>query len=614
MADLTNTVGTAEGITNGNFFVGKLVGTPSTPNTDTGFELCTAKTITGLGDVSGICPEGPTTGGSYLIAGIAHQAHTQRIRTDLLTVPASDPKSLKVSTYGVQLATNVPQLVIPVPNSTKKTVVIQPIYRLDLGPGNFGGGGLVDMRIVKQDVAAGTGKVYVNWEDSEQGGDYDQDMWGTIEWAINGAGTAITVTTNAISASTANPQGFGYAISGTTRDGPHFHSGIYNFNYTDTTPPAGSVLGCTNCNLSGSGGQVGPTSVTYTLGAASAQTLQDPLWYAAKYGGFVDSNNNGVPDSSSEWDQRKTDGTTGADTIPDNYFLVTNPLGLEHGARQCFQRDSQGRLGHRARGKLDFAADDQRALSGEIQHRRLERTVAGFRLQSRWDAQPDTQVGRGHGADRSKPHDANDHHVEQHRGASRQGVPFRWPANPASPLNNEIGSALVTSLNTNPDTTANDGRGSDRLLYLRGDPSLETGPGAIFRQRPLSKLGDIVDSSPVYVGAPGASTFDPGYAAFRNTNLSRTPMVYVGANDGMLHGFEASPTGTGRKGSPTFRARPSRISPSSRRPTTCTSITWTARRKCRMRSSTPGSMLCRNGEPCSSAGSPEAARACTRST
>ena len=33
---------------------------------------------------------------------------------------------------------------------------------------------------------------------------------------------------------------------------------------------------------------------------------------------------------------------------------------------------------------------------------------------------------------------------------------------------------------------------------------------------------------------------DLGYAAFKSANVSRTPMVYVGANDGMLHAFYAT--------------------------------------------------------------------------
>src|SRR5262249_15252058 len=314
---LTDRVGDTEGITvnaNGTnpFFIGKIVGSAATPSSASDFELCTPKTIPGLGQVAGICPEGPTLAGSFLISGLALQAHTNRIRTNI-TIPSNDTKSLKVTTYGIQLASNVPQLVIPVPGSTTgQKVVIQPIYRLNV-PVNFtiggvnvcpggsnpngcvGGGSLVDLKVIRQtlDPVAGvaTGKVYINWEDSEQGGDYDQDMWGTLEWVLDANANTISVTTAAVSASTANPQGFGYTISGTNKDGPHFHSGILGFNYTDpagiTVSPGtkvGTSGGCANCQVGDAA-----TNAVYSLGTASAGTLQDPLWYAAKYGAFVDS-------------------------------------------------------------------------------------------------------------------------------------------------------------------------------------------------------------------------------------------------------------------------------------------------------------------------------------
>lgn len=97
-----------------------------------------------------------------------------------------------------------------------------------------------------------------------------------------------------------------------------------------------------------------------------------------------------------------------------------------------------------------------------------------------------------------------------------------------------------------------DNCGAERVAYLRGDGTNE-GSGTFtcvsssttinqFRARPTTKLGDIVNSGPIFVGKPNAgySNVDhPGYSAFRTTYKSRTPMVYVGANDGMLHGFNA---------------------------------------------------------------------------
>jgi type IV pilus assembly protein PilY1 len=51
-------------------------------------------------------------------------------------------------------------------------------------------------------------------------------------------------------------------------------------------------------------------------------------------------------------------------------------------------------------------------------------------------------------------------------------------------------------------------------------------------------LGDIVHSQPVYVDQPYYAYGDSGYTAFKST--SRDPRVYVAANDGMLHAFDAA--------------------------------------------------------------------------
>jgi type IV pilus assembly protein PilY1 len=132
------------------------------------------------------------------------------------------------------------------------------------------------------------------------------------------------------------------------------------------------------------------------------------------------------------------------------------------------------------------------------------------------------------------------------RGAA-DGVSFEW-AN----LTSGSSTSQQTLLNTN-NLAVNDGLGSARLSYLRGETTNEgTSPGQ-FRARNSSTvngsvLGDIVNSGPLYVGAPKAGFSDvdhPGYAAFRARYLSRKPVVYVGANDGMLHGFDAQLDGSG---------------------------------------------------------------------
>ena len=76
--------------------------------------------------------------------------------------------------------------------------------------------------------------------------------------------------------------------------------------------------------------------------------------------------------------------------------------------------------------------------------------------------------------------------------------------------------------------------------YLRGDRSNEGTALRNYRVR-SQILGDIVSSSPVVVGVPNApymEATDAGYDAFKTANAGRKKMIYVGANDGMLHAFD----------------------------------------------------------------------------
>jgi type IV pilus assembly protein PilY1 len=128
-------------------------------------------------------------------------------------------------------------------------------------------------------------------------------------------------------------------------------------------------------------------------------------------------------------------------------------------------------------------------------------------------------------------------------GSAPRGVAFRWPANAASPSTSEITSAMVTELNRNPATSAADARGADRLNYLRGSSTHEVVAAGDFRRRAGSKLGDIVNSNPNFVGTPASGFGDAAYLAFRlqhTVTTPRTPIVYAAGNDGMLHGFDAS--------------------------------------------------------------------------
>ncbi|MBB5203312.1 type IV pilus assembly protein PilY1 [Inhella inkyongensis] len=73
--------------------------------------------------------------------------------------------------------------------------------------------------------------------------------------------------------------------------------------------------------------------------------------------------------------------------------------------------------------------------------------------------------------------------------------------------------------------------GANLVEFLRGNVN------PLFRNR-AGILGDIVSSSPVYVGKPPFKYSLPGYSSFVAAKSTRAKVVLVGANDGMLHAFD----------------------------------------------------------------------------
>ncbi len=102
-------------------------------------------------------------------------------------------------------------------------------------------------------------------------------------------------------------------------------------------------------------------------------------------------------------------------------------------------------------------------------------------------------------------------------------------------------TSRVNSAPTADGTGTTLGAGGINLVnYLRGERS-NAGPdtGTYFFAR-THALGDIVDSQAVYVKVPQFNYADDGYEAFRTAQKDRGGAIYVGANDGMLHAFNAT--------------------------------------------------------------------------
>jgi type IV pilus assembly protein PilY1 len=117
---------------------------------------------------------------------------------------------------------------------------------------------------------------------------------------------------------------------------------------------------------------------------------------------------------------------------------------------------------------------------------------------------------------------------------------------------NELGSDLKKLLLEDSAT-----KQAELINYLRGDRSKEAQKGGPFRERPTNRLlGDIANSSPVFVGNDdfgfaNAGGLDPlernAYRKRKSLNSDRKEAIYVGANDGMLHAFDADPEGKGEE-------------------------------------------------------------------
>ena len=99
---------------------------------------------------------------------------------------------------------------------------------------------------------------------------------------------------------------------------------------------------------------------------------------------------------------------------------------------------------------------------------------------------------------------------------------------------------LSTEQKTAVKSGASDAVGLDRINHIRGDRSKEQAQtGGTLRTR-ASRLGDVVNSVPWSVGKPNMGYASTDYQSFRNANTTRMQMVYVGSNNGLMHGFSAA--------------------------------------------------------------------------
>lgn len=296
----TNTIASEEGLS-GQYLIGE---TPTDAN-----GVCDSKSVSNsnFGSVKGECLSAPSAEAGYQIAGLALHAKTNDLRVDR-------DLDQHVDTHTIAYGTAIPVFSIDIAGSVvefsprcQKTVSAQ-VY-----PCQF-----IDAQI-QTSFTASSGSVQIVWDAASYGDDYEMDAVQQIDYCV-GSACGGGVGSNQIQFSQdlerkteAVDMQFGYAISGVSGDGTYM-------NYSaDAAENPGQL----------SDAPLAVTDAALTINAnASPDILETPLWYAAKYGGFEDSDGSNTPNLVSEWDAYTSDGSLGADGIPDQHFPIVNPSEL----------------------------------------------------------------------------------------------------------------------------------------------------------------------------------------------------------------------------------------------------------------------------------------------
>lgn len=347
--------------------------------------------------------------------------------------------------------------------------------------------------------------------------------------------------------------------TGAGNDGTYFPAGIaYWANTNDIRAYKSSTPNAT------------PTTVTtISFDVAEPVTVAVPdrqLYLMGKYGGFSNTINAADPTqinpfyltaatnggqpvrSNAKWEDSPGSG------YPANYLLANDPLKLVTGLRNAFAKISSttGTLsgGSVISANLTYASTgafvatfNSKRWSGTVQRNTLQSIngVLSVSAAPVWDAGALLTTRCGTVASASTTCSDTDTSVNarnivttvQTVAGTRVATNFTYANVSASTDVN-----YLAMLNTDPATSIVDAQGSARLNYLRGYRGGEA-IAPYFRGRD-SPLGDIVNSAPIFVGTPSTSITDTDYQTFFANNVARTPAVYVGANDGMLHAFDAN--------------------------------------------------------------------------
>jgi len=298
------------------------------------------------------------------------------------------------------------------------------------------------------------------------------------------------------------------------------------------------------------------TVSTYWLDVLEYQTYvaKNQYWLATKYGGFTVPSGysyatNTTAPATNTW-HTSTDyvGTNGASTNlrPDNYYTADRADTMKSGLTAAFSKIvseaaaatstalSSPSAVQTSSGNINYAANyNPSDWTGYVKAQTVTYDASGNpNYTDVWNAQ--TLLDSLTYTSRL---------IVTCCTSTGTALPFQATSLSSATLSSRT---YYTSFASVPGVSSASQSAANYVAYLHGDRTKEVANGGAYRTR-THLLGDIVDSGVVAVGVPAAGyadQYNPAYSTFKNTYASRKTVAYVGANDGMLHAFDGSSTGT----------------------------------------------------------------------
>lgn len=356
-----------------------------------------------------------------------------------------------------------------------------------------------------------------------------------------------------------------FSSANTLADGAYYY---YNTDLrTSAFGNCTGILGSDVCDNNVPGTTEDPNSqqhmTTFTLGLGVPGTLAYRSDYKTSSTGDFALIKNGTAD----WPQPRQDDATALDDLwhaavngHGTYFSAGDPASLANGLAAALAGVSQ-RLGSgaaAATSNLEPVAGDNFAYVasyttvkwyGNVESRTVDTQTGVVSPQATWcveDVAANVSLGTTacNGTLQSQVSDTSDTRTIYafSNAAADKLRSFVWSNLTATEQSYFNGSAL-SQWSTLSVTQKANVTGPNFINYLRGQTGFETRASnppdnQVFRDRDYT-LGDIVGSQPVFVKKPFFNYTDPGYTDFKSSNASRAATVFIAANDGMLHAFNA---------------------------------------------------------------------------